>query len=69
MLAAELDDKAAAFAKLAHGVIEQAMVGIIDVPAVSKDLNAMEDLAAWIAGFSLTTAPKSTPPPSNACIA
>jgi hypothetical protein len=49
MLAAELDDKAAAFAKLANGVIEQTVVGKLDVPAVSKDLNAMEDLASWFA--------------------
>ncbi len=50
MLAAELDDKAAAFTKLANGVIEQAVVGKLDVPAVSKDLNTMEDLAVWFAG-------------------
>jgi hypothetical protein len=50
LLAAEIDDKATAFIKLANGVIEQAVVGKLDVPAVSKDLLAMEDISAWFAG-------------------
>ena len=48
--ASELDDNAAAFTKLASTVIEQAVVGKLDVPVVEKDLQKMETLAAYFAG-------------------
>jgi hypothetical protein len=48
--ASELDDKAAAFTKLASTVIEQAVIGKLDVPVVEKDLLEMETLAAYFAG-------------------
>lgn len=49
LLGAEIDDKSAAFAKLANGIIEQTVVGKLDVPAVQKDVTAMEDLAVYFA--------------------
>lgn len=49
LFGAELDDKAAVFSKLASGVIEQAVVGKLDVPAAQKDLVAMESLAVYFA--------------------
>jgi hypothetical protein len=47
--AADLDDQAATFIKLANGIIAQAVLGKIDVPAVQKDCAAMETIAAEFA--------------------
>ncbi len=44
--AADIDTDAAAFTKLANGIIAQTVAGKLDVPAVRKDVEAMEKLAA-----------------------
>jgi len=43
---AEIDDNAAAFAKLANGIIAQAVSGSLTVPTVHADVVKMEALAA-----------------------
>jgi len=46
----EIDDNAAAFAKLANGIIAQAVSGSVDAAAVQKDVVKMEAIAADFAG-------------------
>ena len=47
--AADLDTDAATFIKLANGIIAQAVVGKLDVPAVQKDTAKMVEIAAGFA--------------------
>ena len=44
-MAAEIDDKSAAFNQIADKVLAQAVTGKVDVTAADKDLMAMVDLA------------------------
>ena len=46
LMGAEIDDNAAAFTKLANGVIAQTVAGSVDASAVQKDVVKMEALAA-----------------------
>ena len=48
--ASEADDKAAAFSKLANGVIEQTVAGSLNVAGIEKDVAAMEEIAVYFAG-------------------